>query len=310
MSEADHDQLRAFLAVARERSFTRAAAQLGMSQPVLSRTIAALEARLGVRLLNRTTRSVAPTLAGERLACGIAPHFEAIAGELAALSESFTRPAGLVRLTADEDAAEQVVWPRLARILPAYPDIEVEIVVDNGLTDIVAAGLDAGIRSGDIIERDMIAVPIGPDLTMTMVAAPSYMAGRTPPARPQDLTRHRCINIRLPTHGAVYAWELGQGGRETRVRVAGQVTFNTARLVLQAALDGFGIAFLPAGRVAPHLADGTLVPLMTDWSEPYPGYHLYYPGHRQVSPALRVLIDELRWRPPAPARVAGEPDFT
>lgn len=294
MRPADHDHLRAFLTVVRERSFTRAAARMGLSQSALSRTIGNLEARLGVRLLNRTTRSVAPTAAGERLAQGLEPLFEGIEVELAALGEVRERPAGLVRITADESAAHHVLWPALARLLPDYPDIEVELVVDNGLTDIVAAGLDAGVRSGDIIDRDMIAVPIGPEQRMAAVAAPAYLARHAEPRHPHDLTDHTCINIRLPTHGGLYVWEFEQGRQQVRVRVSGQVTFNTSTLVVQAARDGFGIAFLPECQLAEDLAAGGLVRVLADWCDPYPGFHLYYPSRRQASPALRVLIEGLR----------------
>jgi DNA-binding transcriptional LysR family regulator len=294
MRQADHEQLRAFMAVARERSFTRAAARMGLSQSALSRTIGNLEARLGVRLLNRTTRSVSTTAAGEQLALGLAPHFAGIEAELAALGEVRERPAGLVRITADESAARHVLWPALARLLPDYPDIEVELVIDNGLTDIVAAGLDAGVRSGDIIDRDMIAVPIGADQRMAAVASPAYLARHPVPRHPNDLTDHRCINMRLPTHGGLYVWEFQQGGREIRVRVTGQITLNTSRLVVQAALDGFGIAFLPECELAEDIAAGRLVRLLEDWCDPYPGFHLYYPSRRQSSPALRVLIEGLR----------------
>lgn len=294
MRQADHEQLRAFLAVARERSFTRAAARIGLSQSALSRTIGNLEARLGVRLLNRTTRSVAPTAAGERLAQGLLPHFAGIETALAALGEVRERPAGLVRITADESSAQYVLWPALARLLPDYPDIQVELVVDNGLIDIVAAGLDAGVRSGDIIDRDMIAVPIGADQRMAAAASPAYLALRGTPLHPHDLTNHTCINMRLPTLGGLYAWEFSRDGREMRVRVPGQVTFNTSTLAVQAALDGLGIVFLPECQLLALIAAGQLVRVLEPWCEPYPGYHLYYPSGRQASPALRVVIDGLR----------------
>jgi DNA-binding transcriptional LysR family regulator len=300
--QADHEQLRAFLAVARERSFTRAAARLGVSQSALSRTIGNLEARLGVRLLNRTTRSVAPTEAGARLAQGLGPHFEGIEAQLAQLSEDRERPAGMVRITADESAAQYVLWPALARLLPAYPEIEVEVVVDNGLIDIVAAGLDAGVRSGDIIDRDMVAVPIGPDQRMAAAASPAYLAARPAPLHPRDLTAHLCINMRLPTLGGLYAWEFEKDGRAMRVRVGGQVTLNTSALAVQAALDGLGIVFLPESHLRAQIAAGVLVRVLEDWCEPYPGYHLYYPGSRQVSPALRVVIDGLRLGGRGPGR--------
>lgn len=304
MNRINHDELKAFLAVARERSFTRAAAQLGLSQSALSRTIITLETRLGVRLLNRTTRSVAPTAAGERLAAGLQPHFAGIDAELAALGEIRERPAGLVRITADENAASLVLWPALAPLLRRWPDIEVEIVVDNGLTDLAAAGLDAGVRAGDIVDPDMIAVPIGPDLRLAAVASPGWLAGRAPPVTPGDLVRHACINIRLPTRGAVYLWQFHRAGREIRVRVDGQVTVNSTALALQAALDGFGITLLPEANVMPLIAAGRLVRLLEDWCEAYPGYHLYYPSRRLVSPALRTIIEGLRFAGGS-ARAAG-----
>jgi len=245
MPQDSLDDLRAFLAVARERSFTRAAAQLGVSQSALSQTVRTLEARLGVRLLTRTTRSVAPTEAGERLLEAVEPALGQIAAGLAALSAVRDRPAGTVRITATENAASSVLWPALARLLPDYPDVRVEIVIDYGLTDIVAERFDAGVRPGEIVAQGMVAVRIGPDMRMAVVGAPSYFAGRPRPKIPQDLTGHSCINLRLPTHGGLYAWEFEKRGRELRVRVEGQLVFGTATLILQAALDGFGLAYLP-----------------------------------------------------------------
>lgn len=294
----DHD-LRAFLVVLRERSFTRAAAQLGTSQSALSRTIAGLEARMGVRLLNRTTRAVAPTAEGTRLAQDLGPHFAAIDAAVLALGESLARPAGLVRMTVDEQAAETIVWPRLVPILRAWPEIAVEMLVDNGLVDIVAAGLDAGVRSGDILARDMVAVPIGPDLRMVVVATPQFCAGRNLPRHPRELTEHPCINFRLPTRGGIYAWEFSRRGEALRVRVDGPCTFNAMAQAEQAMRAHFGFAYLPESRVADDIAAGRLVQLLDDWCEPYPGYHLYYPSRVHVSPALRVVIDGLRWRPGA-----------
>jgi DNA-binding transcriptional LysR family regulator len=296
MARENLNDLQAFLAVAREQSFTRAAAQLGVSQSALSQTVRGLEARLGLRLLTRTTRSVAPTEAGERLLHALAPRFDEIDAELTALSALREKPAGTIRITADEHAAEAVLWPAMARLLPAYPDIKVEIVVDYGLTDIVAGRYDAGVRLGGIVAKDMIAVRIGPDMRMAVVGAPSYFASRPQPRSPQDLTTHTCINLRLPTHGGLYAWELEKDGRELRVRVEGQLTFNSIALILGAALDGFGLAYLPEGQMRAHLADGRLVRVLADWCPPFPGYHLYYPSRRQPTPAFALLVEALRYR--------------
>ena len=296
MPRASFDDLAAFLAVARERSFTRAAARLGISQSALSHKMRALEERLGLRLLTRTTRSVAPTEAGERLVAALAPRLEEIDAELAALADLRDRPAGTVRITATEYTAEKLLWPRLAPLLAEHPDIHLEINVDYGLTDIVAARFDAGVRTGDIIERDMIAVPIGPPLRMAVVGAPAYLARHAPPRTPQDLTRHRCINLRLPTRGGLYAWELEKDGRELNVRVEGQLVFNSPHLVVDAALAGFGLACLPDADLAAPLADGRLLRVLEDWCPPFPGYHLYYPSRRQLSPAFTLIVQALRWR--------------
>ncbi len=288
--------LLAFLAVAKERSFTRAAAKLSVSQSALSHTIRGLEERLGLRLLSRTTRSVAPTEAGERLLRSIGPRFEEIDAELAALSALREKPAGVIRLTATEHAAEAILWPALAKLLPDYPDIKVEIVTDYGLTDIVAERYDAGVRPGGNVARDMIAVPIGPDMRMAVVGASGYFARRPPPRTPHDLTAHACINLRLPTYGGFYAWEFEQDGRELRVRVEGQLAFNTGALILMAALAGFGLAYLPEEQVRPRLADGQLVRALADWCAPFSGYHLYYPSRRQQTPAFALLVEALRYR--------------
>lgn len=296
MPQDSLDDLRAFLAVARERSFTRAAAQLGVSQSALSQTLRSLEARLGLRLLTRTTRSVAPTEAGERLLRAVEPAFDQINAGLAALGELRDKPAGTVRITATENVAASVLWPALARLLPDYPDIKVEIAIDYGLTDIVAERFDAGVRPGEIVAQGMIAVRIGPDLRMAVVGAPSYFAAHQAPEVPQDLTGHTCINLRLPTHGGLYAWELDRDGRELRVRVEGQLVFGNTALILQAALDGFGLAYLPEDQVSSHLADKQLVRVLADWCEPFPGYHLYYPSRRQPTPAFAVLVEALRYR--------------
>lgn len=295
MAEAIFHDLEAFIAVAQERSFTRAAARLGVSQSALSQTVRGLEARLGIRLLARTTRRVAPTEAGERLLRGIAPRFEEIQSELASL-QLREKPAGTIRITATENAAEAVLWPVLRRFLPDYPDIKVEIVIDYGLTDIVAERYDAGVRPGGNVSRGMIAVRIGPDMRMAVVGAPEYFARRAPPRTPQELTEHACINLRLPTHGGLYAWEFERGGREFRVRVDGQLVFNTSALILTAALGGFGLACLPEQQVERELAGGKLVRVLADWCPPFPGYHLYYPSRRHGSPAFALLVDALRHR--------------
>ena len=286
----------AFLAVAREQSFTRAAAQLGVSQSALSQTIRALETRLGVRLLTRTTRRVSPTDAGERLLSTVGPRFEEVDAALAAVTELREKPAGTIRLTATENAAETVIWPTLERFLPRYPDIKVEIVIDYGLTDIVAQRLDAGVRTGETVAAGMISVPIAPDMRMAVVGAPAYFAQHKPPKAPQDLTAHRCINLRLPTHGGLYAWEFEKAGREMNVRVDGQLVFGTASLMLTAARSGFGLAYLTEQQVQADLDAGRLVRVLADWCPPFAGYHLYYPSRRQSTQAFNLLVDALRYR--------------
>jgi len=296
MARQNVNDLVAFLAVTRERSFTRAAAKLGVSQSALSHTVRALEERLGVRLLTRTTRSVAPTEAGERLARTVGPHFDEIDAELSALSALREKPAGTIRITTGEHAAQAVLWPALAALLPSYPDITVELIVDYGLTDIVAERYDAGIRLGEQVARDMIAVRIGPDWRMAVVGAPSYFATRTAPKNPQDLTSHDCINLRLPTYGGLFPWEFEKRGREVKVRVEGPLVFNNLALRLNAALAGLGLAYLPEDVVRPHLADGRLIGVLADWCAPFSGYHLYYPSRRQPTPAFALLVDALRYR--------------
>jgi DNA-binding transcriptional LysR family regulator len=297
MDRDNAGDLLAFLAVARERSFTRAAAKLGISQPTLSETVRRLEERLGVRLLNRTTRSVTPTQAGERLFQKIGPKFDEMDVELAALGELREKPAGTIRITATEFAAEAILLPALAKVLPLYPDINVEVLIDYGLADIVAAQYDAGIRPGELVAKDMIAVRVGPDLRMAVVGAPSYFGSRKRPRTPQDLTQHNCINLRLPTHGgSLYAWEFERNGRDVNVRVNGQLVCNGAGALLQAALQGFGLAYLTEGHVQPYLSSGQLVRVLSDWCPPFSGYHLYYPSRRQPSPAFSLLVDALRYR--------------
>ena len=296
MRRENFNDLLAFLAVARERSFTRAAAKLGVSQSALSHTIRALEARLGLRLLTRTTRSVSPTEAGERLLVSVGPRFEGIEAELEALSELREKPAGTLRITAIDYAVDTILWPKLAKLLREYPDIKIEITVDYGLTDIVAHRYDAGVRSGEQVAKDMIAVRIGPDMRMAVVGAPSYFANRSPPKKPQELTDHNCINLRLPTYGGLYAWEFEKGNRELKVRVDGQLVFNGTTQMLNAALAGFGLAYVPEDLAQPHLAKGRLKRVLEDWCPTFPGYHLYYPSRRQSSPAFVLLVDALRYR--------------
>src|SRR4051794_25507391 len=294
MQRGNLDDLLAFLAVGRERSFTKAAAKLGVSQSSLSHTIRELEARLGVRLLTRTTRNVSPTAAGERLLQNLGPRFEEIDAELAALRELRDKPAGTIRITTMEYATEAILLPKLAKLLREYPDINVEIIIDYGLTDIVAQRFDAGVRSGEQVAKDMIAVRIGPDTRMAVVGAPSYFKRRPEPKKPQDLIDHNCITLRLP-HGGLYAWEFEKNGRELRVRVDGQLTYNTTAQMLNAALAGLGLAYVPEGLAQPHLAKARLKRVLEGWCLPYSGYHLYYPSRRQ-SAAFALLVDALRYR--------------
>jgi len=286
----------AFLAVARERSFTRAAAKLGVSQSALSHTIRGLEERLGIRLLMRTTRSVSPTEAGERLLATAGPRFEEIDAELDALSDFRDKPAGTVRITATDFATEYLLMPKLAKLLRAYPDIKVEIIVEYGLTDIVAQRFDAGVRTGEQLAKDMIAVRIGPDVRIAVVGTPAYFKKRPEPKRPQDLIGHNCINLRLTTRGGLYAWEFEKGGRELKVRVDGQTAFNGAYQMLNASLAGLGLAYVPEDMALPHIAKGRLKRVLEDWCPPYAGYHLYYPSRRQPSAAFALVVEALRYR--------------
>jgi DNA-binding transcriptional LysR family regulator len=296
MSRQNVNDLLAFLAVARERSFTQAAAKLGVSQSALSHTIRALEERLGLRLLTRTTRSVSPTEVGERLLRTIGPRLDEIDAELISLNALRDKPAGTIRITSSEHAAQSILWPALAKMLPGYPDIHVEIVVDYGLTDIVAERYDAGVRLGEQVAKDMIAVRIGPDLRMAVVGAPAYFKKRPAPKKPQELTEHDCINLRLPTRGGIYGWEFEKRGRELKVRTEGRLVFNNVALRLDAVLAGFGLAYLPDDQVRTLLKDGRLVRVLDDWCPPFSGYHLYYPSRRQTTPAFALLVDALRFR--------------
>jgi DNA-binding transcriptional LysR family regulator len=290
------NDLAALLLVARERSFTRAAAQLGVSQSALSHTIRGLEARMGVRLLTRSTRSVSPTEAGERLVQNLGPLMDGIETELMSLHELRDRPVGNVRITATDYAANSLLWPKLAPILRNYPEIRIEINTDYRLTDIVAERYDIGVRLGSEVAKGMIAVRIAPDMRMAIVGAPSYLDSRRVPKIPQDLMEHNCINLRLPTYGGLLAWELRKGRKELQVRVEGQVTFNGTYQVLAAALDGFGLAYIPEDLARPHVEAGGLVWVLEDWFPTFPGHHVYYPSRRQSSKALRVVIDALRHR--------------
>lgn len=296
MARETMSDLVAFLTVARERSFTRAAAQLGISPSALSQTVRRLEERIGVRLLTRTTRSVSPTGAGDRLLRTIGPDFDHILGELDALSELRDKPAGTIRITAGDHAARTVLWPALSAFLKDYPDIRVEVNVETALTDIVADRFDAGVRLGESIAKDMIAVPIGPEQRLVVVGSPEYFSRRKQPRTPQDLADHDCIAFRLPASGGLYGWEFEKGGRELKVRVEGQLIFNNVSMVCNAVLDGYGLAFLPEREVEGAVRDGRLVRVLDDWTPPFPGYHLYYPSRRQQSPAFALLVEALRYR--------------
>jgi DNA-binding transcriptional LysR family regulator len=296
MQRGKLDDLRALVAVGHERSFTKAAAKLGVSQSSLSQTIRQLESRLGVRLLTRTTRSVSLTEAGERLVRTVAPRFEEIEAELETLRELRDKPAGTIRITAGDHAIHSILGPKLGKFLPNYPDIKIEIVIDNGLTDIVTQRFDAGVRWGEQVARDMIAVRIGPDTRLVVVGANSYFAKRPSPKTPQDLIGHSCINLRLPTQGGLYAWEFEKDGRELKARVEGQLVFNGVLPVLDAALAGLGLAYVPEDLAQPYLAKGRLKRVLEEWCPIWSGYHLYYPHRRQSSPAFALLVDALRYR--------------
>jgi len=295
MASGNFNDLLAFIAVARARSFTKAAAQLGVSQSALSHTIRGLETRLGIRLLTRTTRSVSPTEAGERLLANVAPRLDEIESELASLSELGDKPAGLIRITSAEHAADSVLWPRLPAFLQRYPDINVEINVDYGMTDIVAQRYHAGVRLGDQVEKDMVAVRIGPDLRVLVVGSLFYFANKPRPKTPQDLSAHNCINLRLPTHDSFLAWEFENQGHVLRAHVQGQLAFNMGTHILRAALAGCGLAYLPEDMVKAYINSGDLLPVLSDWCQPFPGYHLYFPTRRQSSPAFKLLVDALRY---------------
>lgn len=295
MTTEGYDQLAIFSAVAQERSFTRAAARLGMSQPALSRAMRQLEDRLGVRLLSRTTRSVSATEAGEQLLRVIAPRFEEIDTELALLSEFRDKPAGKLRITAGEHSAITILQPVLGKLLPDNPDLSIEIIVDYGLTDIVAEGFDAGVRLGEQVAKDMIAMRIGPDMRMAVVGSPAYFARYSKPDMPGDLMQHNCITLRMPTYGGLFLWEFEKNGQELKVRVEGQLVFNNIAMRLEAALKGLGLAYMPEDLVQEYVDQGQLIRVLADWCEPFSGYHLYYPSRRQSSPAFILLREALRY---------------
>ena len=296
MTRTSIDDMMAFLEVARERSFTRAASKLGVTPSALSHSMRALEERLGLRLLSRTTRNVAPTEAGERLMRTIGPHIEQIDVEISALSELRDKPAGNIRVTCSDYVIDTIFRPILANFLYEYPDIKVELSIDNGFTNIVEERFDAGVRLGEAISKDMIAVRIGPDWRFTVVGSPGYFRKHSKPKSPQDLTKHACINMRLVSAGGIYSWEFEKDGRKLNVRVGGQLAFNTAIPIMNAAIDGHGLAYVPKDLSGPHIKNGSLVEVLSDWCPQAQGYHLYYPSHRQNSPAFAAFLTAIRYR--------------
>ena len=297
MERTDFNQLTWFQAVAEERSFTKAAARLGVAQSTLSHAIKQLEARMGIRLLTRTTRNVATTVAGERLLQTVAPRMSEIEEEIAALTAFRDKPSGSIRLTLSDHALQTVVWPKLKPVLQAYPDISVELLLDSSFRNIVEEGYDAGVRLGESVEKDMIAVRIGPDWRLVAVASPEYLASHGRPKHPQDLVRHRCINMRQESAGGLYAWEFEKDGQALRVRVDGQVTFNNSYAMIDAAVSGLGIAYVPEDIVASRISTGELEVILGDWSPLFDGYFLYYPSRRQNLAAFQIIVDALRYHP-------------
>lgn len=296
MARQTFNDVLAFVHVVREGSFTRAAALLGVTPSALSHAVRELETRLGVRLLTRTTRSISTTEEGERLFVSVAPRFEEIDAELAAVEELRDKPVGTIRITSAEHAANSILWPKLSKVLHEYPDINVEINVDYTFSDIVSQRYDAGVRLGNQVAKDMIAVRISPDLRIAVVGSPGYFATRPTPTTPHDLARHNCINLRLPTHGGLLPWDFDKGGQEVKLKVAGQWVFNNSSSIVRAALAGYGLAFVPEDMVLEHIAEGRLVRVLEDWCDPYQGYYLYYPSRRQSSRALAVIVEALRYR--------------
>ncbi|MBY0530441.1 MAG: LysR family transcriptional regulator [Xanthobacteraceae bacterium] len=296
MPRENFNDLLAFLAVARERSFTKAAAKMGVSQSALSHTVRQLESKLGLRLLTRTTRAVSPTEAGERLLESLGPHFEEIEAQIDALSALRDKPSGTIRIAASDYAIKHVLWPKLRKFLPRYPDIKVELLLDNGLSDIVKERFDAGVRMGENLAKDMISARIGPDFCLAVVGSKTYFSKYPEPKHPKELIRHKCINFRFPTSGGIYAWEFEEKGREFKVRVDGQLTFNNTFNSLEAVIDGFGLAYLPEEVILPYVKSGKIIRVLQKFSPHWAGYHLYYPSRRQSSPAFIALVEALRYR--------------
>lgn len=295
MRRKNISDIQAFIAVAREKSFTKAAAQMGISQSALSYTIRTLEAQLGLRLLTRTTRSVSVTEAGERMLNRIGPHFDEIENEITALGELREKPAGTIRITAVEHAAETLLWPRLAPLLLEYPDLNIEIVSEYGLKDIVAERYDAGVRLGEQIDQDMISLPLASHSQFAVVGAPSYFSGKKLPVTPRDLSTHSCIRLKLPTDSGFYSWEFYKDGSEINVRIEGRGTFSTINMMRQAAVDGLGLAYLPEDTVDTLIKEGQLIQVLADWCPRRPAYHLYYPSRRQHSLAFTLVLEALRY---------------
>ncbi|WP_413728142.1 LysR family transcriptional regulator [Sodalis sp. RH19] len=295
MARKNFSQVLAFINVVREGSFTRAAALLGVTPSALSHAISGLEAQVGVQLLTRTTRSISTTEAGERLFLNVSTRLEEIDAELGVVDALRDKPAGTVRITSAEHAANSVLWPKLSKVLGEYPDINVEITIDYTMADIVSQRYDAGVRLGNQVAKDMIAVRIGPDMRIAVVGSPAYLAKRPLPGTPSDLAQHNCINLRLPTHGGLLPWDFDKDGQQVKLRVSGQWVFNNSSSIVRAALAGHGLAFVPEDMVLEHIAEGRLIRMLNDWCDPYPGYHLYYPNRRQFSPALSVIVDALRY---------------
>jgi DNA-binding transcriptional LysR family regulator len=295
VARPNHNDLLAFVTVAREGSFTRAAAKLAVTQSAVSQAIRGLETRMAIRLLTRTTRSVALTPAGERLLRAIGHRFDEIEAELDAITDLRDKPAGTVRITSGDHVLRSVLLPKLTPLMLEYPDVHIEFDVNYGFRDIVADRFDAGVRMGEEIDRDMIAVPIGPKLRMAAVAAPSYWATHGRPKSPRDLLAHRCINIRFPTHGGLYVWEFERRGHPQNVRVDAQLIFNASHHIVDAAIAGLGVAYLPDDELMPHIEAGKLVQVLENWCPSFPGYHLYYPSRRQSSPAFKLVVDALRF---------------
>jgi DNA-binding transcriptional LysR family regulator len=296
MKRDELGDLAAFLTVAEERSFTRAAAQLGTSQSALSHTVRRLEERMGVRLLTRTTRNVLATEAGEQLVETLRPAFNDIRSRISSLSAMRQQPGGTIRITSSRHAAETILMPAVKGLMVEYPDINVEISIEQRLVDLVAERYDAGVRLGERIEKDMIAVKIGPEMRMVVAGSPKYFKKHPKPTTPHDLTQHACINLRLPTLGGLYAWEFEQEGRPLNVRVDGQFICNDVPMIIDAAVSGLGLTCLPDDHLGPLVKEGKLISVLEDWSPPFPGYHLYYPSRRLASPAFSLLVNALRYR--------------